>query len=175
MSVAQFATKAAIDLLPTRVNLARWKVAIDSGCPRCGVKETLHHVLNNCSPLLQSGAYKWRHDSVLQQLHAAIMKSSKWDSVCVDLPGHQYTLPFPPDASWRPDLVLQTGQHRIHFVELTVPFEPNMAAAHLRKEVKYQRLLENARDAGFIPVLECIEMGSRGVPSKAWGEFAKKT
>ena len=172
-SVTQFATKAAIDLLPTRANLARWKVAMDSGCPRCGVKETLHHVLNNCSVLLTSGAYKWRHDSVLQQLHADILGSNQWDSVCVDLPGCPYALPFAPDASWRPDLVLLAGKHRIHFVELTIPFEANMPAAHLRKEQKYQQLMGNARDAGLIPVLECIEMGSRGVPSKAWGAFAK--
>ena len=170
-SVAQYATKSALDLLPTKANLSRWHVVMDSSCPRCGVKETLHHVLNNCPHLLNSGAYKWRHNSVLQHLHSEIVKANKWKTVCVDLPGRDYSLPFAPDASWRPDLVLQDDNNRIHFVELTIPFETNLAAAHQRKEAKYQRLVENAKDAGLLPTLSCIEMGSRGIQSKAWATW----
>ena len=173
-SVTQFATKAALDILPTKANLLRWHVAMDSGCARCCVKETLHHVLNNCSHLLKSGAYTWRHNNVLQQLHSDIVKTNIWPTIYVDLPGHTYRLPFAPDASWRPDLVLLDCKHHIVFVELTVPYEANISSAHARKTFKYETLLENARDAGFLPTLECIEMGSRGVPSKAWSAWTKR-
>ena len=55
--VQQFATKAALDGLPTKANLLRWRVGCDSACLHCGVKETLHHTLNNCACLLDAGAY----------------------------------------------------------------------------------------------------------------------
>ena len=134
-SVAQFASKAALDVLPTRANLCRWKVACDTMCPLCGeAKETLHHTLNNCSHLLNGGQYKWRHDSVLAHLYNHLSTTARpGQHVTVDLPGHTYRLPFVTDSAWRPDLVLTEG-HKIDFVELTVPYEGNAAAAHNRKQ-----------------------------------------
>ena len=174
-SVAQFASKAAIDVLPTRTNLARWKVSVDANCPRCGVKETLHHVLNNCSTLLHAGAYKWRHDSILSYLHSVVARDAQWSTIGVDLPGFHYALPFTADAAWRPDLVLLDSKHNIHLIELTVSFETNSSKAHERKTEKYQTLLQNARDAGLLPRLHCIEMGSRGMPSPAWSTWCKRS
>ena len=59
-------------------------------------------------------------------------------------------------------------------VELTVPFEANWETAHQRKMAKYQTLLSNARDQGWVPELCCIEMGSRGLPSTGWNTWASK-
>ena len=174
-SVTQFASKAALDVLPTRANLLRWKMTCDGSCPRCGVKETLQHVLNHCDHLLLSGAYKWRHDSILQEMFGFFSsKKSTLTQILVDLPGHEYMLPFTPDSAWRPDLVLYDEGVNITFVELTVPFEENVSGANKRKTEKYQKLLENAKNAGFVPVLHCVEMGSRGLPDPSWTALAKK-
>ena len=166
-TVTLFASQAALDILPTRANLCRWRVACNSNCRKCGVKETLHHVLNHCDTLLKAGLYKWRHDSVLQRMYEILQKGS-WSSISVDLPGHTYTLPFHTDSAWRPDLVLLDSNHHVHIIELTIPFESNIGKAHERKTAKYGPLVENARNAGLLPRLWCVEMGSRGLPGKAW-------
>ena len=167
-SVQQFATKAALDVLPTRANLLRWRVGCDSACQHCGVKETLHHVLNNCSHLLNAGAYTWRHNSILQHLVPHVVSKHPGSSIQVDLPGCTYQLPFHCDTAWRPDIVILHKDHSIDFVELTVPFEPNAASAHSRKTAKYGDLMQQAKGEGLIPRLHCIEMGSRGIPSPGW-------
>ncbi len=170
-STQQFATKAALDVLPTRANLLRWKVGCDSSCLSCGVKETLHHTLNNCTTLLNAGAYTWRHNSILQHLLPHIQLKYPASRICADLPGHTYALPFNCDTAWRPDIVVLHKNHQVEFVELTIPFEPNADAAHLRKTTKYGPLLQQAKQEGLNPRLSCIEMGSRGLPSRSWSEW----
>ncbi len=170
-TVTQFASKAALDVLPTRANLCRWKVACDSACRKCHVKETLHHVLNHCDALLNAGLYKWRHDSVLQHIAESI-PTHRWKQVSIDLPGHAYAIPFPTDSAWRPDIVLLDNANHVHIVELTIPFERNIHTAHDRKSTKYAALVTNAKDAGFIPSLHCVEMGSRGIPGRSWIDWA---
>ena len=172
-TVQQFATKAAIDVLPTRANLLRWKVGCDSSCTNCGVKETLHHILNNCAHLLNNGAYKWRHDSILLQIATAIKIRLPNSQIIADIPGYTYRLPFSCDTNWRPDIIIYNSDHTIEFVELTVPFEPNTASAHTRKTTKYGNLLQCAKAEGLKPTLSCIEMGSRGIPSPAWQAWTK--
>ena len=167
-SVQQFACKAAIDVLPTRANLLRWKTGCDSACSNCGVKETLHHILNNCQRLLNSGAYKWRHDSILHQIAPQLQSIHPTAQVTVDLPDSTYKLPFICDTDWRPDIIISRQNHKIEFVELTVPFESNWKAAHTRKTDKYAALLTSAKENGFVATLTCIEMGSRGLPSSDW-------
>ncbi len=169
--VQQFATKAALDVLPTRANLLRWRVGCDSACLHCGVKETLHHTLNNCARLLDAGAYTWRHNSVLQHLAPQIESKHPTSQIQIDLPDRTYQLPFHCDTAWRPDIVILHKDHSIDFVELTIPFEPNTAAAHSRKTSKYAPLLQQAKMEGLIPRLYCIEMGSRGIPSPGWEKW----
>jgi len=169
--VQQFATKAAIDVLPTRANLLRWKVGCNAACDHCGSKQTLHHVLNHCTRLLDSGAYTWRHNSILQHLLPHIQSKYPFAQIQVDLPGITYQLPFHCDTNWRPDIVILHRDHSIHFVELTVPFEPNFQTAHSRKTNKYQPLLQQAKNEGLIPHLHCVEMGSRGLPNTSWSNW----
>ena len=164
----QFASKAALDVLPTRANLLRWRVGCDSACLLCGVKETLHHVLNHCNHLLQAGAYTWRHNSILHHIAPHISAKYPAASVLVDLPGSTYRLPFHCDTAWRPDIVVLHPDCSIDFVELTCPFEPNISSAHSRKATKYAPLMDAAKQEGLVPRLQCIEMGSRGLPSPGW-------
>ena len=117
--VAQFATKAALDVLPTRANLARWHVAADSACS-CGAKETLLHALNGCE--LKLSRFKWRHNSVLGFIVAQLRVQRPDHLIFADLPGQDYRLPFDIEQRYRPDIVLQKG-NEITFVELTIPFE----------------------------------------------------
>ena len=174
-AVQQFATKAAIDVLPTRANLLRWKVGCNASCENCGVKETLHHTLNHCVRLLNSGAYKWRHDSVLQHLLHCLLKRYPEKSITADLPGRTYQLPFHCDTDWRPDIIIHNKtDHTIEFVELTVPFEANTKAAHTRKTTKYSALMECAKADGLRAKLSCVEMGSRGIPSPHWDTWVKE-
>ena len=173
-SIQQFATKAAIDVLPTRANLLRWKVGCDSACPNCGVKETLQHVLNSCQHLLNNGAYKWRHDSILHQLVNALQTLHTKSRIMADLPGRTYRLPFQADTDFRPDIIISHPDSTIEFVELTVPYESNWKAAHERKTGKYATLLTQAKAEGLVPTLSCIEMGSRGLPSCDWDVWVSR-
>jgi len=173
-SVQQFASKAAIDVLPTRANLLRWRVGCNSTCPNCGVKETLSHVLNSCQHLLNNGAYKWRHDSILLQLVISLQSLHPNSNVVVDLPGRTYRLPFQADSDFRPDIVVSHLDNTVEFIELTVPFESNWKAAHDRKMAKYSTLLAEAKSSGLLPTLSCIEMGSRGMPSRDWDAWVTR-
>ena len=49
-----FIVRGASDTLPTPLNLARWKLRVDSRCPLCS------------SPSPTQGSFTWRHDSVLR-------------------------------------------------------------------------------------------------------------
>ncbi len=168
-SMTEFAAKAAVDLLPTKSNLHRWKVASDAVCRRCGdAKDTLAHTLNHCAPLL--GAYTWRHNSVLQHLHNFLQEHRPpQQKVLADLPGLTYVLPLPTPL--RPDLAL-VSPNSVQFVELTIAFESNTTKSHARKASKYHGLPALAATEGLKATVHCIEMGSRGLPSKGWNAWA---
>ena len=50
----------------------------------------------------------------------------------------------------------------MHIVELTVPHEDNVAAAHERKEKRYEKLVDECEEAGWQPQHFPIEVGCRG-------------
>ena len=60
-----FLLKSTYDVLPSPVNLKRWKIQEDDTC-RCGKLGTMKHILS-CCPLALS-RYTWRHNKVLQIL-----------------------------------------------------------------------------------------------------------
>ena len=128
--VSQFATKAALDVLPTRANLARWHVDANSACS-CGAKETLLHALNGCELRLER--YKWRHNSVLAYIVSQIRRQRPDWTLMADLLGFEYKLPFHIEQQYRPDVIVLIRQ-KIVFVELTIPFEDGFEQAHTRKE-----------------------------------------
>ena len=167
--ITRFATQAALDILPTHANLSRWRAPVGAACA-CGLRDTLAHALNGCE--LKLPRFKWRHDSILVQIAAALL--SKGHSPHVDLPGmHRPLPPFLTDQALRPDIVLISGT-KMDFLELTVPFESNFGDAHLRKTKKYTHLMGLAKEHGFVPHLYCFEVGSRGLTCDSWSFFTKK-
>ena len=119
--------------------------------------------------MLKQGRYTWRHDSVLSFL-ANVCKGSgdNMPKVYVDLTDHpwQTVTTIPQEilpSSQRPDLVMfWPNLKKIFLVELTVPFEPNIVSAHLRKVNKYASLVSDLQDKGLTVDFLALEVGSRG-------------
>ena len=57
--VMSFAVRASIDYLPTFSNLSTWGKRTNTKCKMCNNKETLHHILNNCTTFLNQGRYTY--------------------------------------------------------------------------------------------------------------------
>ena len=64
----------------------------------------------------------------------------------------------------RPDIVLTNiEKKKCILVELTVPFEENIANAQLRKATKYRGLVADVEQAGWSCAYHSVEIGSRGI------------
>ena len=167
-NVLKFLSNAAIDTLPTNVNLKRWNKRSSSSCNLCGNKETLLHVLNFCKVMLDQGRYTWRHNSILNYIHSTI-KNTNQDSLEIfcDLPGILVGIStIPTDiiiTSQRPDLVIVNRiLKKVTLVELTVPFDLNVTRAHERKLDRYENLINDINDTDYTAAYLAIEVGSRG-------------
>ena len=172
-NVLKFLTNAAIDTLPTNSNLNRWNKRSCPNCQLCANKETLLHVLNNCNTMLSQGRYTWRHNSVLQHLITKI--KAKYDSseyrIFCDLPGLMTGISTIPTSvivtNSKPDICLVNDTKKeIVLIELTIPFDTNITAAHERKSLKYEHLKNDIEDKGYSVDLITLEIGSRGLISK---------
>ena len=132
----------------------------------CDSKETLLHVLNNCSQKLDR--YTWRHNSVLNAITNLIKPILPCDyELFADLPHllkGNTTLPHDVYVTkLKPDIVLiNRSTCDIVIIELTVPFESVIKDAHSRKVTKYSDLVGDLEIAGYKVTLFCIEIGSRG-------------
>ena len=69
----KFVLNASIDTIPTKANLTQWGKRTNYKC-RCGVKETLKHVLNCCGLSLQEDRFTFRHDGVLKYIASCLDK-----------------------------------------------------------------------------------------------------
>ena len=98
--VMKVSMNAAQDTLPHNTNLAMWKRKenLSDECMLCGVRQTLPHVLNQCSTALQLRRYNTRHDAVPEVIAKGITPHlSDEEAILSDLPSHQsYTFPPPP-------------------------------------------------------------------------------
>ena len=141
----KFALKAAQDILPHNVNLARWRNLSDT-CKLCRGRQTLLHLLNNCPVTLQCGRYnQQRHDLVLTAITAFLAEVLDSDYTIVsDLAGaNTYTFsPILATTDLCPDIVVfsEVKQHAT-IIELKIPFESNFKKAHNRKQAKYHDVL----------------------------------
>ena len=92
------------------------------------------------------------------------LKDPRWDgnwNISADLPGHQGLFPIPTKK--KPEIVVWCPQRKIaHLVELTVPYEDNIDATQVRKDGRYERLLNDWEGAGWIASHLSIEVGCRG-------------
>lgn len=169
-NILQFAVNASIDTLATNSNLKRWGKRINADCKLCGSRETLLHVLNNCSKMLDR--YTWRHNSVLNSIVNLIKPILKCDyELFADLPhlmkGNS-TVPHDVYVTkLKPDIVLiNRSTCQIIIIELTVPFESGIKQAHDRKFSKYSDMKNDLELSGYKVELLCVEIGSRGYIDK---------
>lgn len=80
----------------------------------------------------------------------------------VDLPGNNFVFPVVPTGK-RPDIVVWCEERQIvRMVELTVPFEDNIDAAEVRKQERYEKLVEDCEETGWVTECRTIEVGCRG-------------
>ena len=81
---------------------------------------------------------------------------------------------FPPSiyaTDLRPDVVIWSDATKtVILLELTIPYEDNIADAEFRKKAKYQDLAGSCRLAGWDVYLQSIEVGVRGFVA---GSFRK--
>jgi hypothetical protein len=85
---------------------------------------------------------------------------------------------FPPhiySTNERPDVVLWSRMSRnVVLLELTCCAEEGVAAAKLRKQVRYQALVDNINSSGWRAELLTVEVGARGIiRNDTWRSFVK--
>ena len=146
--VLKFAINAGINTLPTLDNLKRWGKRVNNRCSFCGNIQTLLHVLSGCPVALDQGRFTWRHDSVLSSIVTTVRQClSEGFLLYADLPGffapHGGTVP--PDilvTTFRPDIfIVNETSKTIILVELTCPWDSNVASSHVFKSEKYSPLV----------------------------------
>ena len=134
-------------------------------CPLCHQRQTLLHVLNNCSVLLQRGQYNQRHNSVLSLLYNAVINHlPQHFEIFVDLKECEKEFPsvIVPTAQ-RPDMLMwNTDTHKCYVIELTIPYESNFSHADKRKSERYADLVNTIESRGYICKQINIQIGSRG-------------
>ena len=91
-------------------------------------------------------------------------KDDNWDGtweIAADLPEKERFFPIPTQK--KPDIVVWCAERKIvHLVELTVPHEDNIDAAHVRKEDRYEQLLKECEDSNWVATHLSVEVGCRG-------------
>jgi len=81
--VIAFVLNAQINSLKTPDMMQLWGYVPSACCVFCGAEKcTLHHVLVNCKHALEQGRYTWRHDSVLINIQASLVKGVRNQIVC---------------------------------------------------------------------------------------------
>ena len=173
--VAKFAINAGLNTLPSADNLLRWGKRTSDLCTVCNSnsKQTLHHILSNCSSALEQGRYTWRHDSVLRTIFDFIRPEVKGGyDVFVDLSGHGAGNggTVPPDVlvtTQRPDIfIVNRDLKKVILLELTVPWDMNIDSSHDIKSRKYASLIGDL-ERQFSVEAYCFEVSVRGLVSKA--------
>ena len=120
----------------------------------------------------EQGRYDYRHDSILSYLYSIMRKTKEQGQVEVycDLEGSRVNgVTIPPDilvTASKPDLVIvdRSSQHtKVNLVELTVPWDSGAEGARLRKELRYDSLVEEIKENGFQCSHTTLEIGARGL------------
>ena len=164
--VFKFSLNAALDTLPSNINLRRWGKKNYDICPLCSSSQSLQHVLNNCPTAMNLRRYSMRHDNVLEVIGEFVKNHLEPSfTLTIDLPSMTYKFPqhivstdMRPDITWWCD-----DRKELWLLELTISFESQMEDARHRKQAKYRDLVEAGQGAGFRTNLITIEVGSRGM------------
>ncbi|KAG1925338.1 hypothetical protein F2P79_025614 [Pimephales promelas] len=132
------------------------------------VVETCRQEANSRPPALTAHSIQFARAGERGNTHhrkdtGRLLTPGKGWTLAVDL-GKQ--LQFPREiveTSLRPDLVLWSAACKVVLmVELTVPWEGGLEAAHERKRAKYSDLAAECREAGWRAVTYPVEVGCRG-------------
>ena len=98
-----------------------------------------------------------------KSIDGLLYRANDWE-MCVDT--EQKKLVFPVQVvptTLRPDIVLLSKKTRhVIMIELTSPMEENIAARNDFKRKKYEELVDECKQAGWIAHLFCMEVGARG-------------
>ena len=127
-----------------------------------------HFLTTCCSPSKRFIGYE--HGSFIRNTKM-VGSVSDHSILFVDLPTHLSGIStIPTDilvTNLRPDLVIldRIGKS-ITLFELSVPFETNISASHLRKIERYEKLIQDLQNVGFKVSYYAFEIGSRGFISK---------
>lgn len=156
----KFILNSTLDTLPTRVNLKMWGKVTNDKC-RCGMKQTLNHILNCCALSLNEGRFTYRHDNVLQYI-AKCLDQDKYKCY-IDIPEHQTPAggTLPPNiavTNLKPDIVVIDKQKKsVTIFELTVPAEHRLKIAH---DLKFQKYSHFETNPNFTVKVVPFEVGS---------------
>ena len=162
--IMKFSLNSAVDTLPHNANLHLWKKKESSSCPLCGEKQSLIHVLNACSVARDRRRYNVRHDSVLKEVVTTIQKflpptyELTADTGFYRFPQHIVPTDLRSDSVW-----WNNKDHVLCIAELTIAFETCFTAAAECKRIKYDSVVQRARDAGYSVTFLPLEVGSRGI------------
>ena len=162
--IIKFSPNSAVDTLPHNANLHLWKKEESSSCPLCGEKQSLIRVLNACSVARDRRRYNVRHDSVLKEVVTTIQKFlPPTYELTADTGSYRFPQHIVP-TDLRPDIVWWNNKdHVLCIAELTIAFETCFTAAAERKRIKYDSVVQRARDAGYSVTFLPLEVGSRGI------------
>ncbi len=172
--VLKFGLNSITDTLPVNSNLALWGKTLNQNCSLCGKRETLLHVLNGCTIMLEQGRYTYRHNSVLsillQNLSEMYSNHPGHYKIYSDIEG-RHALgggTIPPSilcTNEKPDIVIVTPE-KLVIIELSIPFESNIKIRHEYKCNKYSMLVSDLKQCGQNVSFFAIEVGSRGYVSE---------
>ena len=135
-------------------------------------------MLNTCPVSLRNGRFLSRHNAVLREIISRLRMANKEKDnfhLWADLEGENKNEDFPEGfplihvRKYIPDIMMTFSEgeaEKLVIIELTCPYEDKNGAerAHLRKEKKYQALVDEIRIKKHYDEIElhCIEIGSRG-------------
>ena len=136
--------------------------------------QTLLHVLAGCPVALEQGRLTYRHNQGLRALLQGIAAWGGAMKVWCDLPECTEVAPryvARHVEQYRPDVVLEAATF-VCILELTCPWESNMAAWHETKTSKYATLRAAYEGlAGKTCLLVCVEVGARGKLAPSCGQL----
>ena len=161
----KFALNACQDTLPHNANLSLWN-GHPGSCKLCGERQTLLHILCNCSVALNLRRYNNRHDEVLRVIHNFLKEHLNGNqSILADLHDHP-TYVFPPHIAktdQRPDIVIWNDSEKsVSLLEITVCHESNFVEAHQRKVTRYLDLEQEIRQSHYRVKTTPIQVGCCG-------------
>ena len=145
-------------------NLYQWKKKNSPNCILCGESQSLIHVLNACSIARNKRWYNYRHDDVLKEIVSVLSKyllppiKFTADLGSYNFPQHIVSTDLRPDIVWWND-----SSRTMVIIELTIAFETSFQSASERKKIKYESLVQRARENGFSVRFISLEVGSRGI------------